>query len=272
MKLGLIGEKLGHSWSGQIHERLLAWQKISGTYELIEVPRDQVMEIPKRMEAEGITGLNVTIPYKETLLAGLDGLSEEVKKIGALNTILYQNGKTCGYNTDYYGVLYMFQRAGVNLAGKKVTLLGAGGASKAAIYAIIKAGAAFVTVAARNIPKAEQTLKAHFPEIHIQGIDDLPPGDVLLNTTPVGMYPNTGSSVVGEQEIRKYQIVADMVYNPLKTEFLKLAEANGLKCVSGLAMLVGQAVRAEEIWFSTKIDPEVGEEILSMLTVQMEGR
>lgn len=265
IKLGLIGEKLGHSWSPQIHRELLEMQSVEGTYELMEIPPDQIQEIPGKMRAENITGLNVTIPYKEVLLDGMDELGEEVEKIGALNTIFLKNGKTYGHNTDYYGVLYMFEKAGVDLKGKAVTILGGGGASRAAIYAVQKAGAASLTVAVRNVGKAESALRKYFPEINIQGMDTLPGGDTLFNTTPVGMYPKAGISAVKESQIRKYKVAADMVYNPLETEFLRLAGENGLKCVSGLAMLVGQAIRAEEIWLSSVIPPGAGEAVLESL-------
>lgn len=265
MKLGLIGERLGHSWSPWIHTELLLMQGVEGTYELIELTPDKVKDIPDRMRQENITGLNVTIPYKEALLSGLDELSDEVLKIGALNTIFLKNGKTYGYNTDYYGVLYMFEEAGLELRGKDVTLLGGGGASRAAIYAILKAGAASLTVAVRNVEKAEKALRKYFPEIRIQGLSALPGGDILFNTTPVGMYPAAGVSVAPAEEIQKYKAAADMVYNPMKTEFLRLAAENGLQCVSGIAMLVGQAIRAEEIWLSAGISEEDGKAVLESL-------
>lgn len=161
MKLGLIGKKLGHSLSPEIHEYLMKQQGIEGSYKLIEVPEEETSGILPMMRAEGFTGLNVTIPYKEMLLPAVDVLSEDVKNIGALNTILLINGKTYAYNTDHIGVSYMFEREGVVLKGADITLLGAGGAAKAAIYAFYKAGAASVTVAVRSPEKAEG-LKKNF--------------------------------------------------------------------------------------------------------------
>lgn len=267
MKLGLIGKKLGHSLSPEIHQYLMEKQGINGTYELIEVPEEQTSEIIPRMKEHGITGLNVTIPYKETLLPLIDVVSDDVRKIGALNTIWLCGGKTYAYNTDYIGVYAMFERAGVRLAEADITILGAGGAAKAAVYACLEAGAASVTVAVRN-PKKALSLKERFDGITVCALEDITGGDILFNTTPVGMYPNTGQSVVAADVIRKFSVAADMVYNPLKTRFLQIAENEGLVTVTGLSMLVGQAVRAEEIWFQTAMEKQFAEEILKTL----EGR
>lgn len=264
MKLGLIGKKLGHSLSPEIHEYLMKKQGIEGSYELIEVPEEETGKILPGMKKNGFTGLNVTIPYKETLLPMIDVLSEDVKKIGALNTILQIDGKTYAYNTDYIGVRYMFEREGVRLKDADITLLGAGGAAKAAVYAFYEAGSARVTAAVRN-PKKAESLKEQFPKLQICAMDEIKGGDILFNTTPVGMYPNTGKSVVDAGVIRKFQVAADMVYNPLMTEFLNIAKREGLQVVTGLSMLVGQAVCSEEIWFQRQIDGAFGEEILKTL-------
>lgn len=264
MKLGLIGKKLGHSLSPEIHEYLMEKQGIEGSYELIEVSEEQTSKILEMMKEEGFRGLNVTIPYKETLLPMVDVLSEDVKNIGALNTIVQVGGKTYAYNTDHIGVRYMFERAEVELKDTEITLLGAGGAAKAAVYAFYEAGAESVTVAVRNPEKAEE-LKKYFPKLRICTMGEITGGDILFNTTPVGMYPNVGKSVVDADIIRKFRVAADMVYNPLTTEFLKIAGDEGLKTVTGLAMLTGQAVRSEEIWFGKPVEQTFGEEILKIL-------
>lgn len=263
MKLGLIGKKLGHSLSPEIHGYLLKEQEMTGTYELLEVPEEETDQIIPRMLREDYLGLNVTIPYKETLLPYVIA-DKDVKNIGALNTLKQKDGQVYAYNTDYIGVLYMFKRAGVALKGTNVTLLGAGGAAKAAVYAFLQGEAASVTLAVRN-PKKEEAIKAYFPEVDICTLEDLPGGDIILNTTPVGMYPNTGQSVVEASQIKAYRVAADMVYNPLETEFLRLAKEAGLQTVSGLSMLVGQAIRSEEIWLETEICSEAGEEIIKFL-------
>lgn len=263
MKLGLIGKKLGHSLSPEIHGFLLKKQKLEGTYELLEVPEEETDQVIPEMIKNHYLGLNVTIPYKETLLPYVVP-DEDVKKIGALNTLKYAGDKVYAYNTDYVGVLYMFERAKVSLLGAKVTLLGAGGAAKAAVYAFEKAGAEKITLAVRNQEKAK-LLQKHFPEIEVCGLEELPGGDILFNTTPVGMYPAVGVSAVNVDNISRYRVAADMVYNPLETEFLRLAKEAGLQTVSGLSMLVGQAVKAEEIWLDTTIESEWGEEIIKFL-------
>lgn len=263
MKLGLVGKKLGHSLSPEIHEYLQKEQGLTGTYDLLEVPEQDTDQIIPRMIRDNYLGLNVTIPYKETLLSYVNA-DEDVKCIGALNTLKQKKGEVYAYNTDYVGVLYMFKCAGVDLKGKKVTLLGAGGAAKAAVYALLQGQAEAVTLAVRDLKKAE-AIRVRFSEVNICTLEELPGGDIIFNTTPVGMYPNTGQSVVKREQIEAYQIAADMVYNPLETEFLRLAKVAGLQTVSGLAMLVGQAIRSEELWLEKEICSETGEEIIKFL-------
>lgn len=257
IKMGVIGEKLGHSLSPRIHEYLLEQQNLKGIYELFEVDEVAVTHIVERMKAEEILGMNVTIPYKETLMDYVDELSKEVQEIGALNTIYLKDGRTYGYNTDYIGVLHMFKRNQIDLAGKNCVVLGAGGAAKAVIYALRHAKAASVTVAARNTEKLK-LLKQHFPYINTCVFEEIEEGDILINTTPIGMYPKIGKSVVGREIIRNFKVAADIVYNPLMTEFLLLAKQEGVQTVTGLSMLVDQAIGSEEIWFDKKLDYELG--------------
>lgn len=267
IKMGVIGEKLGHSLSPEIHAYLLEQQNLKGTYELFEVDEEEVKHIVERMKAEEILGMNVTIPYKETLMEYVDELSPEVLEIGALNTIYLKDGRTYGHNTDYIGVLHMFKRNQIDLAGKNCVILGSGGAAKAVIYALRHANAASVTVAARNVEKLVE-LKQSFSYIHTCLFDEIKEGDILINTTPVGMYPKIGKSIVGREVIRKFKVAADIVYNPLMTEFLLLAEQEGVQTVTGLSMLVDQAIGSEEIWFEKKLDYELGTSIHDELAEQ----
>ena len=260
LRFGVLGEHLPHTLSPEIHRTLFAKQHIQAEYRIYEWTPKEVQELRPHMESAGLTGLNVTIPYKETVLPLLDDLDPHAQAIGAVNTLLLQKGRLLGYNTDFTGVLAMFSRAGVSLAGRHVVILGSGGAAKALLYAFHRAGAAQVTVAARN-GKERERLCRRFPFLSSSSLEDIPSGDILVNATPVGMYPRTGESPVDASVLARFSVAADIVYNPLQTEFLRIAQAQGLKTVTGLMMLVEQAVAAQEIWFCRQADPSWALEI-----------
>lgn len=265
--LGVLGKTLGHSLSPEIHEDLLKQQNIRGSYQKYEMDEQEVLQILDVMKKEHVIGMNVTIPYKEVVYRLVDKLDEHAEAIGAVNTILIEDGVSYGYNTDYIGIISMFHKTGVSLAGKDIVILGSGGAAKALIYGFHLEGAAQITVAARN-EKANNYLKELFPYIHTCTLTDIPNGDILVNTTPVGMYPNAGESPVGPSIIRQFKVAADIVYNPLITEFLKIARDEGLKIVTGLMMLVDQAIASEEIWLHKKLDYNMGNKIHDELAKQ----
>lgn len=265
--LGVLGKTLGHSLSPEIHEDLLKQQNIRGSYQKYEMDEQEVRQILDVMKKEHVIGMNVTIPYKEVVYRLVDKLDEHAEAIGAVNTILIEDGVSYGYNTDYIGIISMFHKAGVSLAGKDIVILGSGGAAKALIYGFHLEGAASITVAARN-EKAINCLKELFPYIHTCTLTDISTGDILVNTTPVGMYPHTSESPVGPSIIRQFKIAADIVYNPLITEFLKIAREEGLKIVTGLMMLVDQAIASEEIWLHKKLDYNMGNKIHDELAKQ----
>lgn len=260
LHLGVLGEKLGHSLSPEIHADLLRQQNISGTYEKYEMNREEVAGLFSWMDERHISGLNVTIPYKEVLYRMVDVLDDAAKEIGAVNTVWRKNGISYGYNTDYIGVTSMFEKAGVDLSGKDIVILGSGGACRALIYGFHQKGAKTITVSARN-ESAKCALKESFPYIALSTLDDIPGGDIIINTTPVGMYPNTGISPVNADVLSRFQVASDIVYNPLVTEFLRIAQENGLQIVTGLMMLVDQAIGSEEIWLEKKLDYHMGNAI-----------
>lgn len=260
LHFGVLGEKLGHSLSPEIHAKLLKQQGLCGTYEKYEMSRKEVEHLFAFMDERHITGLNVTIPYKEVLYRMVDVLDSAAREIGAVNTVWRKNGVSYGYNTDYIGVTSMFEKAGVNLSGKDIVILGSGGASRALIYGFHQKGAKTITISARN-EAAKCALKESFPYIGLSTLDNIPSGDIIINTTPVGMYPKVGVSPVDASVLTRFQIAADIVYNPLVTEFLRLAKENGLQIVTGLMMLVDQAIGAEEIWLEKKLNYHMGDKI-----------
>lgn len=262
---GLIGEKLGHSLSPIIHQYIFERYGIKGYYSLYEVEKNNAENIIEGMKIFGIEGVNITIPYKEILLDKIDFLSEEAEKIGAVNVLKIKSGKSYGYNSDYYGFIKLLERGEMDIKNKKCVLLGTGGAAKSVIVALHNLGAESITVVSRTLSSKLTNLLGKFPYINIAIYENFLEGDIIINTTPVGMYPNIGASPVTEEVIKRFKGAVDIVYNPLKTEFLKLAEKNGLQCADGLYMLVEQAVKAQEIWQEREFDDSLGEELYNYL-------
>lgn len=256
---GLLGEKLTHSLSPEIHNAVLKSLGVKATYSLFEVEKQNVPNVINSIKTLGITGINVTIPYKETIMEYLDFISEEAKNINAVNTVFIKDGKSYGFNTDYYGFGKMLERSQVSVEGKKVVVLGSGGASKAVIQYLKDNKAEQVFVVSRDKAK----VAGIFTGVTLIDYEELKSlkGDIIINTTPVGMYPNIDAMPVGEDVLENFNTAADIVYNPLKTKFLATAESLGLKIVTGLFMLVEQAIKSEEIWHNTVIDEKIGKEI-----------
>ncbi len=230
MEYGLIGEKLGHSYSRQIHASMDDYD-----YILKEIPRD---DLEAFMRERDFKGINVTIPYKETVIPMLDETDETARKIGAVNTVVNTNGRLKGYNTDADGMEAMIRRAGMDLSGKKVLILGTGGTSKTATYVSEKLGAGKVFVISRQ--QKENCLT--YEEAYAQQND----ADYIINTTPVGMYPKTAGCPVELDRFTKLSGVVDAIFNPLRSELVLEAEKRGINACGGLYMLAGQAVYARQ--------------------------
>lgn len=235
---GLIGEKLGHSFSPQIHGEIFKRLGIEGEYRLFELEENELGTAVLEFENQGIRGLNVTVPYKIKIMSCLDMISEEAKKIGAVNTISFGDGLLTGHNTDYYGFGMSLSRSRVEVKDKSAVILGTGGASKAVFQYLEDNGAKSITYVSRN------------PGIAARGYNEIESlrADIIINCTPCGMYPKTAASPIPSGAFKGFGTAIDLVYNPEETLFLKLAKKNGLKAVNGLYMLVGQAVAAQKIW------------------------
>ena len=250
---GLLGEKLSHSLSPQIHKRIFDLIGIEGAYKLFPIPKDKVKKVGESIKIFGIRGMNVTIPYKKEIMDQLDFISDEARKIGAVNTISLENGKLYGYNTDYCGFGLMLDINNIEVKDKRAVVLGTGGAAKAVVTYLQDKGVKELFLVSRN------KMNNRSDEVNIIDYSDLQSleGDLLINTTPVGMYPNIGESPVGEEVIKRFEAIVDLIYNPRETELLRLAKLNGKKSCDGLYMLVGQAVKAQEIWQDMNIDSKV---------------
>lgn len=247
---GLLGRTLGHSWSAPIHKDL----GCEG-YRLIELERSELEGFLRR---EDVGGLNVTIPYKREVMKFCDEIDPAAADIGSVNTLVRRDGKLVGYNTDIDGFLYMLRRAGISLQGKKVVILGSGGASLTAQAAARREKAREIAVVSRSGPNNYENL----PDRHGGA-------EVLINTTPVGMWPHLDGAPVDLRCLPGVAAVVDVIYNPGRTNLLLQAEERGLRRAGGLPMLVQQAKRAEELFFDKSIPDKESEKIVARLWREM---
>ena len=243
---GLLGRKLGHSWSVPIHTAL----GCQG-YRLIELEPE---ELEGFLRQPNIGGLNVTIPYKRDVMPFCDVIDPMAQAIGSVNTLTRRaDGKLYAFNTDAAGFCWMAERAGISFTGKKAVVLGSGGASLTAVACAKKLGAREVVVISRSGENNYGNLARHADT------------DIVVNPTPVGMYPNTGVAAVDLTFFPRCSGVLDVVYNPRRTALLLQAEALGIPCSDGLLMLVAQAKAAEEHFFEKPIPDSENERILALL-------
>ena len=259
---GVLGEKLPHTISPEIHEQVFSLLDIKGAYKIFEVEKNDLCKVADSLKVLKIKGTNVTIPYKQDIMKYLDVISEEAQKIGAINTINLIDSKLYGYNTDYYGFGTIIEKNGIDLKAKTTMVLGTGGASKAVVTYLLDNGVRKVYLVSRTKKNETGYDDARVECRTYENISDLN-GQVIVNTTPVGMYPKTGVSPVDENIIGNFEVLVDIIYNPRKTKFLEIGEKLNKKICGGLEMLVGQAIKSEEIWQGMKIDNEVFEKVYS---------
>ncbi len=239
LRFELIGKPVGHSLSPQLHGLIAKEAGFTCQYDLLELEPEQVRGYVLALPASGLSGVNVTIPHKLEAYASVGELAATAQAVGAVNTIAIHDGRTVGHNTDYDGFGAMLAAAGIPAEGRPATVLGSGGSARAAVAWLADHGCD-VTVISRGA--------GTLPGARSAGYDALPGGHLLVNATPVGMYPHGDACPLPEREIARYETVADLIYNPLETVLLRRAAALGLRCADGLVMLVAQAVRAQEIW------------------------
>lgn len=260
MIYGLIGEKLGHSYSKIIHEKLGAY-----SYDLFPLT---MQELDCFLKERNFAGLNVTIPYKQTVIPYCDFVSPLAKEIGAVNTLYFNNqGNLCGTNTDYSGFIYAMDSAGIPIYNKKVLILGDGATCKTIRKALLDKGANEIIIASRKVstPVFEQlkTDKEVSPyalinctTLNYTDLDAQYDAEIIINSTPVGMWPNMDNSPIDLSRFSKCCGVFDVVYNPYYTKFILQAKELGIPYASGLAMLVAQATAAA-VYFTGKRGFEV---------------
>lgn len=251
MQCGLLGRTLGHSYSPQIHGLLASY-----AYDLFETEPEDVAHF---LKSGRFQGLNVTIPYKQTVIPYLDELSPVAKALGAVNTIVRrEDGSLIGHNTDYFGFSYLLRASGLDVSGKKVLVLGTGGASKPVTAVLREAGAQVVSIS-RSGEDNYDNLSRHCD------------ARLIVNTTPVGMYPGNGAAPLHLAGFPKLEGVLDIIFNPARTALLLEAEERGLIAMGGLRMLVAQAKESSEWFMGSTIPDEKIDEIHHRLTTQMQN-
>lgn len=252
MKYGLLGEKLKHSFSPQIHNAFGI-----DDYILKEVPRE---EIDAFMKAKDFTAMNVTIPYKEAVIPYC--VQDEVSKaIGSVNTVVNREGTLYAYNTDCLGFLYMATEAGITFTDKKVVVLGSGGTAKTAVYVARQERASEIVVVSRSGANISEVFGDVKTADYTQ-TEAYKDAQIIVNTTPLGMYPNVQSQAVDLDVFAKAEAVVDVVYNPLLTALTLQAKKKGLKYVNGLPMLVAQAYFAQRYFYNEEPKVKPGDEAL----------
>ena len=248
---GLLGKKLSHSYSPAIHGLFGDY-----SYVLFEKNEDELEDFLKNGDWEGI---NVTIPYKKAVMPYLDWLDESSEKVGSVNTVLRHDGRLYGYNTDYYGFWELVYSSKIPFENKKILILGTGGASLA------------VNAVCRDLNAGEIVFISRSGENNYENISRHADTDIIINTTPVGMYPNNLVSPVKLEGFTQLSAVFDTIYNPQKTRLCLDAERLGIPAFSGLAMLVYQAKKASELFQGTEIGEEKAQSVLKQIGFQMKN-
>ena len=251
MKCGLLGRKLGHSYSPQIHSHLGDY-----SYALFEKEPEELEDF---LRCGDFTGINVTIPYKKDVIPYLDELSPTAQKMGSVNTVVRRaDGTLFGHNTDYFGFTALVKHSGIPVEGKNVLVLGSGGTSNMAVTALKDLGAQPIVISRSG--------ENNYHNLHLHT-----DASVIVNATPVGMYPNTGVSPIDLKQFSHLEGVLDVVYNPARTQLLLDAEALGIPCENGLWMLVAQAKEASEYFTGTSLPDSCIEKIHRILSHQMKN-
>ena len=245
-RFAVIGDPIAHTLSPNLHQEVYRQLQLDASFEQIHVTPNSLDSF---INSNKLDGFNVTIPHKLSIIPFLKGLDEPAKTIGAVNCV--HNGK--GYNTDWIGFLKAMEFNGVDLNGKDCTILGAGGAARAIAYGLVQADVNSILISNRTQTKADQLLdwiNSIFPT-NFQSKNS----DIIINCTPLGMWPDTES--MPKVEIQNGQILADTIYNPLETAWLKAGKTKGAKTIDGLDMFIAQGLASADIWFGEKISEKI---------------
>ncbi|MUT66282.1 shikimate dehydrogenase [Paenibacillus sp. NEAU-GSW1] len=252
---GVIGDPIRHSRSPIMMNRAFRETGVNGVYAAYHITADKLGDFIAGVKAMGMRGVNVTIPHKLDIMKYLDEIDAGAAAIGAVNTIVNDNGRLTGYNTDGIGyVRSLKEEADPNIAGKRIVVIGAGGASRGIVYALTGENPASITIANRTEDRARELAlafadKAELRAVTFDGLQEAClEADIVINTTSVGMHPNTDASPVDASWLKPGAVASDLIYNPLKTKFLLEAEKSGCRSHGGLGMFIYQGAYAFEYW------------------------
>ncbi len=252
---GVIGNPIRHSRSPIMMNRAFQETGINGVYTAFHIVGEQLADFVSGVRAMGIRGINVTIPHKLDIMPLLDEIDAGAQAIGAVNTIVNENGRLIGYNTDGIGyVRSLKEEAEPSLAGKRIVVLGAGGAARGIVYALTQEQPGRITIANRSVERAQELAKSFSSLADIEAISNetlkqaCSEADIVINTTSVGMFPNVADTPVDASWLQPGAVASDLIYNPLKTAFLEQAERQGCRTHGGLGMFIYQGAFAFEYW------------------------
>ena len=264
--LAVIGAPIGHSLSPIIQNAALHAAGLDYVYTALPVRADALASAVRGLRDAGIAGFNVTIPFKTEIIPLLDALSEDARRIHAVNTVVIEDGRMVGHNTDVAGFLAGFAERGIALTGKKAVLIGAGGAARAALWGLLRSGVSSVAIGVRSVEKGA-ALAADFAadgDVRAVSFDDTAwiaacsDADIVVQTTPLGMTPHTEEMPpVDAAMIKPSAVVYDLIYTPAETRLLREARARGCETINGETMLVAQGAEAFHLWTGVRPDMEL---------------
>lgn len=275
--IGIIGNPIGHSISPQLHNTISRQLGMNIIYVPFKVEESDLESAVRGLKSLNVLGFNVTIPYKESIISYLDEVTDEAALMGSVNTVKNIGGKLYGFNTDTRGFVRSFTKeAKTTFKDKTVAIIGAGGTARALAIKIALEGSKKIYIINRTLHKAEEVagrinnkIESIAKAIGLDSIESTPAlceSDIIINTTPLGMYPDTEKTPLDKDfRFSKNQIVFDVIYNPRKTLFLARAEEYGCTIVNGYGMLISQGIQAYEIWTDTKIPTILSEQIQDLL-------
>ena len=270
----VLGDPIGHSMSPIMHNDLLSLHQIDAHYHPLKVSKEELQTAVSGLKSIGISGFNVTVPHKSSIIPFLDDVDPLALSIGAVNTVVNENGKLIGYNTDGYGFLKGLDAYISSLTDKKVLVIGAGGAARAIYFTMAKMNPQVIDIANRTIDKAVELIEACPFDTSSKALsleeagEQLAEYDIVIQTTMIGMNPNISEMPISLKNLKPQSLVCDIIYNPLETQFLREAKQNGATIQTGIDMFVYQGALAFEKW--TGIFPDVKrmrENVLKLLEV-----
>lgn len=259
-KFGLLGKNIDYSLSPKLHSAIYDMNSVDGEYTIIDKMEDEIEDFFSK-EIKGLNGINVTIPYKETVMDYIDSISDKAKNIGAVNTITVDSkGKLHGDNTDYHGFKYIYEKLVKQIDEKvdHVLILGSGGASKA-IFEVVNDDDNIkkITFVTRKLKNVEWALKRESQKevngIDYETLDRIDPGYIIVNTTPIGTSPKVDKMPVKKEVIYKSLGIVDLIYNPEETKMMAMANKRNIETINGLEMLIVQGIEADKIWMPEDI-------------------